>query len=236
MTTAPPPKRKKLGELLLEAKLIDDFQLRSALAHQKKWGGRLGANLIGLGFITERQLLDYLAGKFGLEIVNVLGTKLDSNALDKVPKDLAAKHCMIPVRIEQQGPVSYLVLAMSDPTNLTAVDDVRFRTGMNVRPVLAGETQLMKAIQAAYGIAVLDDRSIMPEEPIRHQAAGAPRSGEDFVIYGMKTTQEKEIKGLTGEAQPLIRALIEILIEKKILTEAEINQKLAVPPKRFTTP
>lgn len=221
--------------MLVEDRLIDDFQVRSALAHQKKWGGRLGANLIALGFLTSKQLLEYLSRKLALPKVDILRERTDPKATEKVPKELSIKHGVLPLRVVQEGPTTYLLLAMSDPTNLAAMDEVRFRSGMNIRPVLADESDIMKAIQLSYSGVSLDPRTLA-QSPISAEVPPAPKEGKDFVIYGMKTSAEKDIKGLLGTDPQMLRTLIDLLIEKKLFTEEEFKQKMAAPKKKFTTP
>lgn len=228
--------RKKLGELLLEEKLIDDFQLSSALSHQKKWGGRLGNNLVALGFLTERQLLDFMARKFNLQKIDVLTQKIDPRVLEKIPKEMAVKHGVMPVRIDQEGPASFLVVAMFDPTNLMAIDEIRFKAGMNIRPVLAAQSQIVKAIQSSYRGVIMDDRAILMDTPVASDKPAGPKMGQDFVVYGMKTSAEKDIKGLAGEPGNMLRALVDLLIEKNVLTEQELKTKMSEPRKRQTTP
>ncbi|NMB73584.1 MAG: hypothetical protein GYA21_00480 [Myxococcales bacterium] len=143
--------KKRLGEILLEANAIDEYQLRSALGFQKKWGGRLGKVLVDNHFITEETLLSALQRQTGIAAVNLKTLQIPEYVLKLIPKELAEKNHLLPIRLEgDPGKAETLVVAMSDPTNLKALDEIQFKTGKKVKPVLAGEIALSRAIRMLY--------------------------------------------------------------------------------------
>lgn len=143
--------KKRLGEILLEANAIDEYQLRSALGFQKKWGGRLGKVLVDNHFITEETLLAALQRQTGIAAINLKTIQIPEYVLKLIPKELAEKNHLLPIRLEgDPGKAETLIVAMSDPTNLKALDEIQFKTGKKVKPVLAGEIALSRAIRMLY--------------------------------------------------------------------------------------
>jgi type IV pilus assembly protein PilB len=137
----------QVGELLLKERRITADQLKEALNHQRQNGGKLGLHLITLGFVKEDELTALLSRQYGVPSI-VLGTfDIDPSVIKLVPAETAAKYQVIPVT--RSG--ATLTLAMTDPTNVFAMDDIRFMTGYNVEPVVASERSVLEAITKHYG-------------------------------------------------------------------------------------
>ena len=141
------PETKKLGEVLVEAELITAAQLQEAIRHQRIAGGRMGSNLVALGFISEDALMDFLAQKTGVPRVDVRNLDIPPEVLQRIPKRLADQLNVLPISIKE--PKS-LVLAMTDPMDLNAVDSARFSSGLNIEPVVASYSALKLAIAEQY--------------------------------------------------------------------------------------
>jgi type IV pilus assembly protein PilB len=137
----------KLGELLVRTGRINQTQLNEALALQKDQGGRVGTNLVKLGYLTEKQLVDSLSQHFKVPAVELVGVEIDEAVLKIIPADLARKYTILPVN--KTG--ATITVAMIDPTNVFAMDDVKFMTGYRVEPVIASETGIRAAIDRYYG-------------------------------------------------------------------------------------
>jgi len=137
----------KLGQILIASGIITEEQLKGALALQKKNGGRLGTNLIKLGHITEDKLSGFLSKQYGVSAINLSDYKIDPSILKLIPADMAKKYMIMPVA--RVG--ATLTIAMADPSNVFAVDDVKFMTGYNVEVVIATESALANAIATYYG-------------------------------------------------------------------------------------
>ncbi len=141
------PENKKIGEMLVEAELISLAQLQEALRHQRITGGRMGSNLVALGFISEDLLMDFLAQKTGVPRLDLRNLDVPVTVLQRIPKRLADQLNVLPVSFK--GP-KFLVLAMTDPSDLNAVDSARFASGMNIEPVVASYSSLKQAIAEQY--------------------------------------------------------------------------------------
>ncbi len=138
----------KIGEQLVKADLISEEQLEQALAHQKKTNsGRLGSILIKLGFVSEEEVTEALAEQFGVPAINLSDFEIDPNVLKLVSADVARRYQLIP--ISRTG--SSLTIAMADPTNVFAQDDIKFITGYHVEAVVASEAAVQEAIKKYYG-------------------------------------------------------------------------------------
>jgi len=136
----------RLGELLVRNNLIDDQQLAKALAEQKSTGGRLGASLIKLGFIKEEELAAFLSRQYGVPSINLAEFEIDPSVIKLIPNDVAQKYQIVP--INRAG--ATLIIAMSDPSNIFAIDDIKFMTGYNVEVVVAPEQAIKEAIDQYY--------------------------------------------------------------------------------------
>jgi len=141
-------RKKRLGELLVEAGAITKKQLEHALDEQGNSGKRLGETLISLGYINEQQMLRTLEQQLGVPYVQLSEMEIQEEALGVVPLFLAERYNIMPIRIER----SHLVLAMNDPTNFYAIDDVRMVSGLEVETVLAEAKDIVAAINNNYGV------------------------------------------------------------------------------------
>ena len=136
----------RIGELLLREKLITTDQLKKAIDEQKKSGGRLGYNLTKLGYITEKDLTGFLSRQYGIPTIDLSTHEVDHEIVKLIPEDVAQKYQVIPV--SRTG--STLVVAMADPSNIFAIDDIKFLTGYNVEPLVASDASIKTAIEKYY--------------------------------------------------------------------------------------
>lgn len=138
---------KKIGEMLLEAEIITPSQLQEALRHQRIAGGRMGSNLVALGFVSENVLMDFLAQQTGVPRLDVDTLEVPPEVLQLIPRRLAEQLHILPVAVREP---KTLVLAMTDPSDLNAVDSARFASGLNVEPMVVSVSALMQAIGTQY--------------------------------------------------------------------------------------
>ncbi len=143
--------RPKLGQLLVEADLIDELQLKSALVHQQHWRCLFGASLVKLGYVGEGELLEFMAEALNLLRVDLKWRAIPREVLDLVPEAKAREYHVIPVDREVLHGTAYLLLATCDPTHLANLDDLAFLTGCEIRPALAAEEEIRQAIDRCYG-------------------------------------------------------------------------------------
>jgi type IV pilus assembly protein PilB len=149
-----------VDEILVKTNIVPEEKLRQALEHQKVHGGRLGTALVKLGFIGEDQVMAALAARYGLPALNLSQTLVDPAVVRLVPVDAARRHQVMPV----QRIGATLKLAMTDPSDMLALDDIRFMTGLNVEPALASEAAILEAIERHYGTAEEDERKKQLED------------------------------------------------------------------------
>src|ERR1700742_3789594 len=138
--------QNRLGELLVREKLISLQQLRKARDPQKRSGQNLGYTLARLGYISDGEMTSFLSSQYRLPAINLDEYEIDAEVVKLVSKEVCEKHRIIPV--SRVG--SSLIVAMSDPTNLNAIDDIKFLSGYNVEPVVASETAIQAAIERYY--------------------------------------------------------------------------------------
>jgi type IV pilus assembly protein PilB len=146
----------RLGELLVREKLISLHQLRQAQDEQRKSGQNLGYTLAKLGYISDGEITNFLSAQYRVPAVNLEDYDLDQAVLKLVSKEVCDKHRCVP--LSRSG--NALIVAMADPTNLHAIDDIKFLTGFNVEPVVASEGAITAAIERGYsagGAAAYDD-------------------------------------------------------------------------------
>jgi type IV pilus assembly protein PilB len=137
-----------LGELLLKEKMITPQQLQEVLNHQKLSGGSLRRALVGLGFVKDENITGLLGRRYGVPSVDLVDLEIDPAVIKVIPAETARKHQVLPVsRVEKT-----LKLAMADPANVVAIDDVGFMTGYKVEPAVASEVALEEAIHRYYGV------------------------------------------------------------------------------------
>lgn len=144
-------KNLKLGEILKQAGIIDDFQLNSALSYQRHWGGRFGESLIKLGYLTEDKLQNFLARQFDLPQIELFGRTIPEDVLAYIPLDKAREFHVLPVERREISGTMHLVVAMTDPTNLMVTDSLQFMTGCRIKPALAADDAIASAIEKYYG-------------------------------------------------------------------------------------
>jgi len=139
----------RLGEILVKDSLISADQLKQALDYQKKNGGRLGTCLVKLGLVSDEDITAVLSRQYGVPSINLKYYEVDPSVIKLVPQETAIRYQIVP--LSRVG--STLTIAMTDPTNVFAMDDIKFMTGFNVEPVVASESAISEAIHKFYGDA-----------------------------------------------------------------------------------
>jgi type IV pilus assembly protein PilB len=138
----------RIGELLLKEKRITPAQLQEALNYQKTSGGKLGYNLVKLGFVKDEEITALLSKQYGVPSINLTQFEIDAGIIKLIPTETAHKYQIVP--LSRAG--ATLTIAMTDPTNVFAMDDIKFMTGYNVEPVVASETAVLEAITRYYPV------------------------------------------------------------------------------------
>ena len=175
--------RKKLGALLLEAGLIDEEQLQAALDHQKHWGGRLGRILVELDFLSEHDLFRMLAKHLDLPIVDLGMREVQPEALSMVNAEIATRYKLLPIGLKSTPTGKVLHVAMSDPTDMDALDQLQSVTGARIVPLITEPAGLHEAIAKHYG----------------GQPSGAGADANETLAASTAPTDEADIPIVTGE-------------------------------------
>src|SRR5262249_40471509 len=139
----------RIGELLLKEKRITPEQLQQALAYQKANGGKLGHTLVKLNLVKDEEITSLLSRQYGVPSINLTQFEIDAAVIKPIPPDTAQKYQIVP--LSRSG--ATLTIAMTDPTNVFAMDDIKFMTGYNVEPVVASESAVMDAIAKYYPVS-----------------------------------------------------------------------------------
>jgi type IV pilus assembly protein PilB len=162
----------KLGEILVRENLISAQHLREALDYQREHGGRLGYNLVKLGLVTDDMITAVLSRQYGIPSVNLDLFQIDESVLRLIPQEVAQKYSVIP--LSRVG--ASLTLAMVDPTNVFAMDDIKFMTGLNVEPVVVAEVSIQQAIAKYYGTSKEIELSAVTVDEVVYEGANGKGS------------------------------------------------------------
>ena len=186
----------KLGELLQKENLVTREQLDAALAHQKSNGGKLGRALVSLGYVRDEEITSLLSRQYGVPSINLDHFEVDPVVIKTVPAELARKYIVLP--LARSG--ATLTIAMADPTNVFAMDEIRFMTGYNVEPVVASETSLEEAIDKYYGssrsLELRRDGTVGPSSTVSNsprveqRSEGPTLNASDLEGVGLQITEE----------------------------------------------
>jgi type IV pilus assembly protein PilB len=180
--------RVRIGEMLVQKGGIDAVQLRSALAHQRRWGGRLGRSIVQLGFMKERELLEAVGEQLGVPFVEIGDRPIPLKVVALVPERLVRIRKVLPIELLGTGKRGPLLVALADPSDLGVIDEIVFATGMTVKPVLAAERDIDRAISRHLdgviirdegGFATREDAIELPEDtnPLSVGSDREPGSG-----------------------------------------------------------
>jgi type IV pilus assembly protein PilB len=185
----------RLGEILIKDSLISTDQLKQALDYQKKHGGRLGTCLVKLGLVNDDDITAVLSRQYGVPSINLKFYEVDPMVIKLVPQETAIRYQIVP--LSRVG--STLTIAMTDPTNVFAMDDIKFMTGFNVEPVVASETAISEAIHKFYGAI----ESVEELDKVMKDLAGDDGSVE-LSAEESETMDLQELEKAAEEA-PIIR-------------------------------
>ncbi len=239
-------KKIRLGDLLLRAGVINEDQLRTALAEQKKWGGKLGHVLVELRILSEDLLVKALSKQLGLPRVDLPGLAIPEPALRKLDPAFAQARQVLPISLDATR--NLLVVAMADPDNLAVVDELQFSTGCKVKVAIAGERTLAQAIrqhyfggQAAAGevanlaaaeepmqlTAPLGDGEVaLGPQPAPVQPAVAPAAAPAAVPTVTIEQRLQRLESQQAKEVQVLKAIVELLIDKGFIAREEYRQRV----------
>ncbi len=198
-----------MGDILLREKLVNMTQLHEAQQIQKE-GENLGYTLAKLGYLEESQLISFLSRQYGVPSINLDECEITEDVVRLVPREVAERHVLMP--IARQG--STLIVAMSDPGNIYAMDDIKFLTGLNVEAVVASETSIRKAIERYYGTTRHDEtlKSLFDEI----------EGDQDVTVAGSDDVDMDELAKATEDA-PVVRLVNMIMVDAVKRSASDIH-------------
>lgn len=239
--------RKRIGEILVQAGVLANEGLKTALVEQRRWGGPLGRILVDMNLITEEALVDALSQQLNFPKVNLDGMNIPADVIALVSGELAAHHRMMPFKRESK----FLDVAMSEPTDLGIIDELRIRTQLNVRPYLAGPKMIERAITRYYGEVLFDEPEMPTPPPVTkgpttgkykamsadavpslQRAAQRNQSGPMSVLQPrdqeIRALQERisQLEALVSRDEDVLRKVLGLLVDKGIATREEILERL----------
>src|SRR6266496_74337 len=177
----------KLGELLLKENMVTPQQLQEALSHQKMNGGKLGKAFVSLGYVRDEEITSLLSRQYGVPSINLDHFEVDPTIIKIIPAETARKYQILP--LSRSG--ATLTIAMADPTNVFAMDDIKFMTGYNVEPVVASETAVTEAITKYYQGSATASKATKPA-PGSPAAPDVPMSALEMASKGLEELQSME--------------------------------------------
>ena len=204
----------RIGELLLKEKRITPEQLQEALNYQRQNGGKLGYNLIKLGYVKDEEITALLSKQYGVPSIALTQFEIDPSVVKLVPAETALKYQIVP--LSRAG--ATLTIAMTDPTNVFAMDDLKFMTGYNVEPVVASETAVVDAIHKYYGKAAGNGNGNGAVGPtaleVASKALQEMPTVDDAVVDVVEEIEEISAEALAqqGEEAPVIKLVNVILL------------------------
>ncbi|MFW5435275.1 GspE/PulE family protein [Paenibacillus apiarius] len=190
--------RKRIGELLVEVGLITPSQLQHALAEQAKREGRLGDILLSEGFINEQQLIEVLEFQLGIPHIQLYRQQIDQHAIELISQRLAEQYRVLPVRIDG----SKLIVAMEDPLDYYAIEELRLATGYRIEPTIASREELARTIRRYYGM----------------------QESVDEMLQQLQLHEEESLSAqLEDEQSPVVRTVNQLITQAVIMRASDIH-------------
>lgn len=220
-------KSRDLGDMLVSAGLLTEQQLEMTRDFQKKTGGSLRMMLAKLGFVTDRKLTEFIAEKEGLPIAEVDTLFLPVELVRTIPEEMIKKNEVLPIGLKE----NVIMLAMSDPLNYDVIEQVQFVTGKRVEVHLASHDAMAKAITQLmdnqFDEALKDIKSDPSIKPHREPTSSASGLKKPLSEGELRRASGGKVVGTSKKWEELAPALIPVLIEKGVITEADLRLKLA---------
>jgi type IV pilus assembly protein PilB len=239
-----PTHRLKLGEILVQAGLVNESEVRSALSEQKWWGEHLGATLVRLQLISESDLTRALASQLDLPVVQLTGKQIHPDILELLPAEWAAKHHVVPLFQRDEAGAPTLFVGIGDPTDMSILEEVSAEVGMAAKAVVVAPSELEAAIEQFYAgklgttraEELEETRTGGPTQPVNPAAglgAGTETGSEGSLQPGRSVPSLAEREGArepVGEMGPssqlFVKALVQLLAEKGLIERSEFSERV----------
>jgi len=198
----------RIGELMVKNGLITMDQLAKAVEEQKRHGGKLGTILVRMGILAEKELLEFLSRQFRIRAVELDHAQIQPELIKLIPSNLAKKLMILPIKREG----ATLTVAMCDPAQLSALDDIKFMTGYNIEPVLVKESSLVEALKRYYGAKGLEEK---PERIEAKDYFQAETEAHEIAAY----EHEEEEDSVLGLAEEDFQNLVNVAVDQVEVVE-----------------
>ncbi len=236
----------RLGDLLVKKKIVTENDIKMALEYLKEHGGKLGQALVALNIISEEKLLTALRYHFNIPSVDLKEKSIPEELAEMLPADIAKKYVAIPVKKDEVGGKKTLFVAMLNPLDLGAIEDMQFVTGIKIKPVICKESELLPAVERYYGAVVREDIADDTSTWVAKETPGTGEDGEeelinkmvDTAVSGKRAKEKKELDeshfSTLKKERIMIRALVNLLIRYDIFSVEEIEEELKRVERKFT--
>lgn len=204
--------RKRLGEMLVEAGLIDNIQLQSALGHQKQWGGKLGDILLEMGFVSEHVLADFFESHLNIPCLDLSDFEIPENVRGLLKDEIIKKYSAVPIGYENK----VLTVAISDPSDIKTIDELQFATGYRIKPILVFSLDVKRLMQRYFGEEVAPGYQYKSKV---HEIG--EKKDFELVRDEKQKIQKKEVT-----VKDYLDAMTNLLIEKGVITREELQRKI----------
>jgi type IV pilus assembly protein PilB len=214
--------KKRLGDVLIEAGLINETQLSAALQSQRTWGGKLGSTLVRMGFTREEDILRVLSKQLALPAVDFKKVAVSQKAISVLALRLAEKYNVIPVAVREDQGKKEMVLVMSDPLNLDTISEIEFQTGYRVRPAIATDSAIARAIGFYYKSETAPGAGPAP-------TVGLSQVDDEPMVLVSQDRPEAQTTDITIESiktDDLLKLLLRVLARKGVVSRADIMAEL----------
>ncbi|WP_315967368.1 GspE/PulE/PilB domain-containing protein [Corallococcus exiguus] len=238
-----PNRKRRLGEILMDAGLLTETQLRSALAEQRKWGGRLGLTLVQMGVVDESSMVHALSRQLAIPTVNLDTHVPVPNALQALRVDIAERYTVFPIAYESGSKT--LTVATSDPTNVESLQELAFHSGQKLQVVVATASSIERAIRHHYHGEItstaatplsfgMDEATFELAPPQQAEPAAPPRPPtppplvRDVELASKVealTQQVADLERMVAQQARVMRAMMDALEARGALTREEVQAK-----------
>lgn len=225
-----PVRKRRLGEILMDAGLVTELQLNAALSEQRKWGGKLGRTLVEMGFVDENSMTVALSRQLQLPSIDLDQAKIPEETVQFLRVDIAERYGVFPIAGDRK--LKTVTIATSDPTNMEQVQELSFYTGFRVQLAVAGATSIDRAIRRYYyGESVVSSQVTTPRELGVSEAEFDPADLGRSAAQTASPELPRQVAELTLRVADLervisgqvkaLRAVVELMLEKGVVTREE---------------
>ena len=232
--------RKRLGDLLIEMNIVTENDILRALKHQQQYGCKIGQSLVALNILSEDKLLATLRYHFGLPVVDIKKININPEIIRLISEEMAERYSAIPIKIEELRTGKTLMMVMSNPLDLNAIEELQFAAGYKISPVIAKESDIEAALNKYYNLKrrTAGISSVSVGEKPESDVMTIIQGGEEIRIVDekkppLKPQEQPPQQGggaVNYEAalkeRKLWRALVKLLVEKEYITMKELEEML----------